>query len=88
MNECSRTLTVYDVSAELASLPAAIIQRFNFTEDESSLCLGLVQGRSFHDLADDSCQPREQLRHDYKNVLKKAGVDTEAKLVTVILARA
>lgn len=78
--------SVYETSAELTTLPIAIAQQFNFTEAESDLCLGLVQGKSLDDIADEYQQPRDRLRHRLHSLLIKTGTDNEAKLVTVVLS--
>ncbi len=79
--------SVYDASAGHTALPVAIVQQFDFTEAESVLCLGLVQGKSLDDIADEYNQSRERLRHQFRGLLVKTGTDTEAKLVTVLLSR-
>ncbi|ARN73476.1 hypothetical protein [Oceanicoccus sagamiensis] len=80
--------SIYEASAGLKVLPAAVIQQFQFTEAESVLCLGLVQGKSIDDVADENSQPREILRDQFHNLLVKTGTDNEAKLVTVVLSSA
>ena len=82
----NRRATIYDISASLVRLSSAVIQQFKFTESESLLCLGLVQGKSLYDLAEELQLSRERLWQDYNNLLQKTGVDTEAKLISVILS--
>ncbi len=78
--------SIYEASAELTVLPTAVVQQFQLTEAESVLCLGLVQGKSIDDMADEIHQPREAIRHQFNNLLEKTGTDNEAKLVTVVLS--
>ena len=78
--------SIYEASAGLKVLPAAIVQQFQFTEEESVLCLGLVQGKSIDDMADEIHQSREAVRQQFHNLLETTGTDNEAKLVTVVLS--
>ncbi|MCP3907226.1 MAG: hypothetical protein GY712_04345 [Oceanicoccus sp.] len=80
--------SIFEASAELKVLPTAVVQQFKLTKEESVLCLGLVQGKSIDDVADEVHQPREILRHQFHTLLEKTGTDTEAKLVTVVLSSA
>ena len=80
--------SIYEASAELTVLPTDIVQQFKLTEEESVLCLGLVQGKSIDDVADEVHQPRSILRDQFHNLLEKTGTDSEAKLVTVVLSNA
>lgn len=78
--------SVYEVSASLKQLPTSIVQQFQFTEEESVLCLGLVQGKTLDDLADEFHKPRALLRSQFDSLLEKTGTDTEAKLVSRLLS--
>lgn len=78
--------SVFKTSAELKNLPAEIVQQFRLTDAESLLCLGLVQGKSLDDLADEFSQSRTLLRSQFASLLAKTGTDTEAKLVTTVLS--
>lgn len=78
--------SIYQTSAGLKVLPTAITQQFKLTEAESVLCLGLVQGKSIDDVADEIHQSRKVLRYQFNNLLKKTGTDNEARLVTVVLS--
>jgi hypothetical protein len=80
--------SIYEASAGLKVLPTTVVQQFKFTEAESVLCLGLVQGKSIDDVADENHQPRAILRDQFHNLLVKTGTDNEAKLVTVVLSSA
>ena len=79
--------SIYETSAGLTSLPLSVVQKFNFTEAESFVCLGLVQGKSLDDLADELKLSRNKLRQQFQNLLIKTGTDNEAKLVTKVLSR-
>lgn len=79
--------SIYETSAGLTSLPLAIVQRFNLTEQESFVCLGLLQGKSLDDMADEFNISRVILRQQFNNLLLKTGTNTEAKLVTKVLSR-
>ncbi len=79
--------SIFEASASMTQLPVNIIQQFNFTEAESRLCLALVQGKSLDDIADEYQQPRSKLRGQFDTLLDKTGTDTEAKLITVVLAK-
>ncbi len=78
--------SVYDTSASLKRLPESIVHQFRFTEEESVLCLGLVQGKTLDDLADEFKQPRGVLREQFDQLLQKTGTDTEAKLISRLLS--
>ena len=78
--------SIYETSAGLTTLPMSVVRTFDFTDQESVLCLGLVQGKSLDDMADECHQPRNKLRIQLNTLLSKTGTDTEAKLVTVILS--
>ena len=78
--------SVYDTSASLKRLPASIVQQFQFTEEESVLCLGLVQGKTLDDLADEFHMSRAILRIRFDRLLQKTGADNEAKLVSRVLS--
>ncbi len=78
--------SVYDTSASLKQLPATIVQQYQFTEEESVLCLGLVQGKTLDDMADEFHQPRSILRYQFGRLLQKTGTDNEAKLVSRVLS--
>jgi DNA-binding NarL/FixJ family response regulator len=80
------TVSVYQASASLKKLPVEIIQQFRLSAEESQLCLGLVQGKSLDDMADELCQSRAILRRQYNSLLSKVGTNTEAKLVTTVLS--
>ncbi len=80
--------SIYEASAGLTVLPTTVVQQFHLTEEESILCLGLVQGKSLDDVADEIHQSREILRDRFHNLLEKTGTDNEAKLVTVVLSSA
>ena len=80
------TTSVYETSAGLKSLPSAIVRQFSLSAEESQLCLGLVQGKSLDDMADELRRPRSVLRHQFNSLLTKTGTDTEAKLVTTVLS--
>jgi DNA-binding NarL/FixJ family response regulator len=79
--------SVFERSADLTVLPPAIVQQFKFTDDESRICLALVQGKTLDDIADEQSRSRNYLRHQFFNLLQKTGTNTEAKLVTVLLSR-
>ena len=64
----------------------SVVQQFKFTEAESFVCLGIVQGKSLDDLADELQQSRVVLRRQFQSLLIKTGADTEAKLVTKVLS--
>lgn len=78
--------SIYETSAGLTSLPMSVVQQFKFTEAESFVCLGIVQGKSLDDLADELQQSRVVLRRQFQSLLIKTGADTEAKLVTKVLS--
>lgn len=78
--------SVYEASAAFTKLPESIVQHFNFCPVESSLCLGLIQGKPLDDVADESGQPRELLRAYFHKLLMKTDTDNEAKLVSVLLS--
>ena len=78
--------SVYDTSAGLKRLPASIIRQFQFTELESVVCLGLVQGKTLDDMADEYHTSRAVLRDQFIRLLQKTGADNEAKLVTRVLS--
>ena len=67
-------------------MPSAIVQQFSLSAEESQLCLGLVQGKSLDDMADELRCPRSELRNQFNSLLIKTGTDTEAKLVTTVLS--
>jgi hypothetical protein len=81
-----KVASIYETSAGLKCLPLSVVQQFNFTDAESFVCLGLVQGKSLDDLADESRQSRVILRQQFQSILIKTGTDTEAKLVTKVLS--
>ena len=85
MSSCYKA-SVYEVSANLKQLPPTIVQQFKFTEEESVLCLGLVQGKTLDDLADEFHKPRALLRTQFDSLLQKTGTDNEAKLVSRLLS--
>lgn len=78
--------SIFDASAGLKQLPESIVQQFQFTEEESVLCLGLVQGKTLDDLADEFHISRAILRSHYNRLLQKTGADNEAKLVSRVLS--
>ncbi len=80
------TTSIYDTSAGLKVLPSAIVRQFQLSAEESLLCLGLVQGKSLDDMADELHQSRAILRGQFHSLLVKTGTDTEAKLVTTVLS--
>lgn len=79
--------SVFETSAGLTVLPSAVARQFDLTESESRLCLGLVQGKSLDDIAEEYSQPRQAMRDQFGRLLVKTGTDTEAKLVTILLSR-
>ncbi len=80
--------SVYERSARLKVLPLSVAQLFDFTEEESALCLGLVQGKSLSDIADECDFSRVELRAQFKSLLTKTGADSIAKLVVIVLRSA
>lgn len=50
------------------------------------LCLGLVQGKSLDDLAEEFSVSRAAIRNYYHRLLQKTGTDNEAKLVSRVLS--
>ncbi len=79
-------MTVFEASANLKVLPHSLVQQFHFTDQEALLCLGLVQGKSFEEVADELKIDRSELRGSYKSLLRKTGSGTEAKLITTVLS--
>jgi hypothetical protein len=77
----------YEANTGMKVLPVSVVRQFKFTESESLLCLGLVQGKSLDDMADEFCQARHLLRDQFHNLLIKTGTDNEAKLVTILLSK-
>ena len=80
--------SIYDLSANLTQLPVSVVQHFNFTAAESNLCLGLVQGKTLGEIAQDATQTREELRLQFDTLLTKTGTDNESKLISVVLSNA
>lgn len=80
--------SVFETSAGLTKLPSAVVEQLNLSVIESSLCLGLIQGKPVEDIAEDCCQPRELIRAYFHKLLMKTGTDNEAKLVAVLLSLA
>lgn len=78
--------SVYETSASLKRLPASIVSQFKFTEEESVLCLGLVQGKTLDDMAAEFHTSRAALRNHFDRLLQKTGADNEAKLITRVLS--
>lgn len=78
--------SIFDASASLKQLPEPLVQQFQFTEEESLLCLGLVQGKTLDDLADEFHISRAVIRSYYHRLLQKTGTDNEAKLVSRVLS--
>lgn len=78
--------SIFDASASLKQLPESIVRQFEFTEEESVLCLGLVQGKTLDDMADEFHVSRAVLRGHFNRLLKKTGADNEAKLVSRLLS--
>ncbi len=80
------TMSIYETSAGLTALPPAIVRQFNLSAEESTLCLGLVQGKSLDDMADELHRSRAIVRSQFDSLLLKTGTDTEAKLVITVLS--
>jgi len=78
--------SVFEASAGLSELPSVVVEQLNLSAIESSLCLGLIQGKPVEDIADECCQPRELIRAYFHKLLMKTGTDNEAKLVAVLLS--
>lgn len=78
--------SVFDSSPGLKKLPESVVRQFQFTEEESVLCLGLVQGKSLDDLADEFHVSRAAIRSYFHRLLQKTGTDNEAKLVSRVLS--
>lgn len=78
--------SIFDASANLKQLPESVVRQYQFTEEESVLCLGLVQGKTLDDMADEFHLSRAVIRSYYHRVLQKTGADNEAKLVSRVLS--
>lgn len=78
--------SIFDANVRMQHLPESVVQRFKFTEQESVLCLGLVQGKTLDDIAEESRISRSILRNLFECLLRKTGADNEAKLVSRILS--
>ena len=78
--------SVFESNARLRDLPAAVARKFNFTRAEAQLCLGLLQGKTLSELADEQFDERSVVQQRYESLLAKTDTDTEAKLVTVVLS--
>lgn len=78
--------SIFEASAVLRDLPPPIVEQFHFTELEARLCLGLLQGKTLDDMADELQLPRAEVRAQFKSLLQKTKTDTEAKFVTKVLS--
>lgn len=78
--------SIFDANVRMQHLPQSVVQRFQFTEEESVLCLGLIQGKTLDDIAEESRISRSILRNLFECLLRKTGADNEAKLVSRILS--
>ncbi|WP_114417210.1 helix-turn-helix transcriptional regulator [Marinospirillum perlucidum] len=58
---------------------------FGFSDAEARVCLGLCQGKSVDQLADELCRETSTLRSHIKSLLRKTNTQRQAELVALVL---
>jgi DNA-binding CsgD family transcriptional regulator len=66
------------------TLPEHFVERFGLTPKEVRLTVGLLQGKSLGQLADEFCVSKHTLRAQTKSVFKKADVNSQAALILLV----